>query len=70
MKLVAGHAFGRYVYEFPHVCPGDECAIGRWLEEGHRKVLRGPLAPRSGDTFTVTLWSTEGGVDTEGADDA
>ncbi len=33
-----GHRFEGAIYEFPHVCPGDECAIARWLLERHYRT--------------------------------
>lgn len=31
MQFVSGHRILTRVYEFPHLCPGDDCAISRWL---------------------------------------
>lgn len=46
MKLVMGHTIGNQVYEFPHLCPGAECAIGRFQEAQHRRTLRRAPMPR------------------------
>ncbi len=35
--FVKGHRIGRVVVEFPHICPGADCAIERWYRE---KVTR------------------------------
>lgn len=43
MTLVGGHRVGLVVVEFPHRCPGDNCAIGEWIwrqvERQERKAL-------------------------------
>ena len=31
LTFVKGHRIDGAVYEFPHLCPGEDCAIARWL---------------------------------------
>jgi hypothetical protein len=33
--IVAGHRVGNAVYDFPHRCPGDACAIAAFLLAKH-----------------------------------
>lgn len=35
MTLVLGHRVGKELYDFPHECPGDGCAVQRWLTYRH-----------------------------------
>jgi hypothetical protein len=31
LPLVAGHRLNGQVFEFPHRCPGEDCAVAEWL---------------------------------------
>jgi len=31
LPLVAGHRIAGQVFEFPHRCPGRDCAVAEWL---------------------------------------
>lgn len=31
LPFVAGHRLNGEVYEFPHRCPGADCAVAEWL---------------------------------------
>lgn len=31
LDLVLGHRVSNYYLEFPHVCPGESCAIAKWV---------------------------------------
>jgi hypothetical protein len=37
MTFLHGHRVGSRIFEFPHFCPGDECAIADWC---FQKVYR------------------------------
>jgi len=37
LRFVRGHRLAGFAYEFPHLCPGDGCAIAEWLEGRHRR---------------------------------
>jgi len=44
-NLVLGHRVGSRVHHFPHMCPGPDCAIARWIlakdsREEYRKLKR------------------------------
>lgn len=32
MEFTLGHRRNRRYVEFPHLCPGENCAIARWAE--------------------------------------
>lgn len=43
MTFVRGHRIEQRAYEFPHLCPGEGCAIAAWLyrrdvEAGYRSL--------------------------------
>lgn len=40
MAFANGHAIGMDFYHYPHLCPGDECAVQRWLFLKHMKGLK------------------------------
>ena len=42
---VGGHRIGAHVYEFPHLCPGVDCAIAAWMAAKHRKKMYEQLMP-------------------------
>ena len=46
--LLMGHTVFGVVHEFPHVCPGDECAIARWM-----------VARQTGTEWTLPRLMTE-----------
>lgn len=47
LTLVKGHRIGHAVFHFPHLCPGEDCAIGRWYWDRIYRikgVATGPLS--------------------------
>lgn len=38
LKWVRGHLIYGIPYDFPHLCPGEDCAIGTWLLTHYREA--------------------------------
>lgn len=39
LRRVAGHTINGVARDFPHRCPGVECAIARWLARKDERIV-------------------------------
>lgn len=35
--FAGGHRIEGQIFEFPHLCPGEGCAVGEWLKQKHQR---------------------------------
>lgn len=54
LNLVHGHRIAPlFVVSFPHLCPGDHCAIGRWLSKQYdEKIEQARVTQANISTYT------------------
>lgn len=38
-RRVAGHRIENRIYQFPHICPGLDCAIAQWLFRKDERIV-------------------------------